>query len=146
MKEMGIGVKLTPIDFGTMIAKTSQSFDYEASIMGFTGGGDPSGGKAIYKSDGRLHVWNPGQKKPATPWEARVDELMALQEKTFDPVQRKAYIDEMQVLFAEERPLIYLVTPNAYVGLKNKWRNTLKNSRGYMTYRLEELWAEKELP
>jgi peptide/nickel transport system substrate-binding protein len=146
MKELGIEVKLTPIDFGTMIAKTSQSFEYEASIMGFTGGGDPSGGKAIYKSDGRLHVWNPGQKKPATPWEARIDQLFNLQEKTFDPVQRKAYIDEMQVIFAEERPLLYLVTPNAYLGLKNKWQNTLQDSRGILTFRLEELWAEKEQP
>jgi peptide/nickel transport system substrate-binding protein len=146
MKELGIRMKLTPIDFGTMIARTSQSFDYEASIMGFTGGGDPSGGKAIYQSDGRLHVWNPGQKTPATPWEARVDELMRLQEKTFDPAQRKDYIDEIQVIFATERPLLYLVTPNSYVGLKNKWHNTLKNRQGYLTYRLEELWAEKEAP
>lgn len=146
MRELGIQIKISPIDFGTLIAKTSQTFDYEASIMGFTGGGDPSGGKVIYLSSGRMHLWNPNQKTPATPWEKRVDELMALQEKEFDPVKRKLVIDEMQNIFAEERPLLFLVTPNTYLGLKNKWKNTLVNKSGFITYRIEELWAEEKKP
>jgi peptide/nickel transport system substrate-binding protein len=146
MKDLGINVKISYIDFGTMIARVSQSFDYDAGIMAFTGGGDPSGGKAIYKSDGRLHIWYPNQQSPATTWEARIDQLMDEQEKTFDPVQRKKLIDEMQDIFAVQRPLIFLVTPNTYLGLKDKWHNTKKNLLGYLTFRLEELWAEPEQP
>ncbi|NJK90857.1 MAG: ABC transporter substrate-binding protein [Blastochloris sp.] len=118
MKKLGIFVKISPIEFSTLIARVSQTFDYEASIMGFTGGGDPSGGKAIYLSSGRMHLWNPNQPKPATPWEARIDTLMELQEKSFDPAQRKAYVDEIQSILAEERPLLFLVTPDTYLGLK----------------------------
>jgi peptide/nickel transport system substrate-binding protein len=127
-----------------MMARTGQSFDYDSGIMGFTGGGDPSGGKAIYLSSGRMHLWNPSQKTPATPWEARIDELMSLQEKTFDPARRKALIDEMQVIFAEQRPLIFLVTPNTYLGLKDKWHNTKKDLRGYLVFKQEELWADPD--
>ncbi|MDR2462860.1 MAG: ABC transporter substrate-binding protein [Verrucomicrobiales bacterium] len=145
MRELGIGVKISYIDFGTMLARTEAS-DYEAGIMGFTGGGDPSGGKAIYKSSGRMHLWNPSQKTPATPWEARVDELMDLQERTFDPQKRKALIDEMQDIFAVQRPLIFLVTQNTYLGLKNKWRNTKRDLNGFIVFKLEEIWAEPEQP
>ncbi|MDR0532867.1 MAG: ABC transporter substrate-binding protein [Verrucomicrobiales bacterium] len=144
MKDLGINVKISYIDFGTMMARTGQSFDYDSGIMGFTGGGDPSGGKAIYLSSGRMHLWNPSQKTPATPWEARIDELMSLQEKTFDPARRKTLIDEMQVIFAEQRPLIFLVTPNTYLGLKDKWHNTKKDLRGYLVFKQEELWADPD--
>jgi len=144
--ELGITIKISPIDFGTQIARTSQSYNYEAAIMGFTGGGDPSGGKVIYLSSGRMHLWYPNQPTPATPWEKRVDDLMALQEKEFDHTKRKTYIDEIQTIFAEERPLIFLVTPNTYVGLKNKWKNILKNNQGYLTFRIEEIWADEVTP
>lgn len=144
MKALGIQVKLSYVDFGTMIARTSQSFDYEAGIMGFTGGGDPSGGKAIYLSSGRLHLWYPEQPQPATAWEARIDQIMALQERTFDFAERKKLIDELQVIIAEERPLIFLVTPNTYLGLRAKWRNALFDTRGRIVLRMDELWEDTQ--
>lgn len=141
MKDLGISVRLTTLDFGTMIARTSQTFNYEAGIMGFTGGGDPSGGKAIYRSDGRLHLWHPSQESPATEWEARIDEIMDLQERTFDYRKRKALIDELQEIFAVERPLIFLVTPNTYLGIKNKWRNLFQDARGRTIYEMDTIWT-----
>lgn len=142
MRLLGIKIKLSYIDFGTLIARTGQTFDYEAGIMGFTGGGDPSGGKAMYLSSGRLHLWYPQQKTPATEWEARIDAIMEQQEKTFDPAARKKLIDEMQSIFAEERPLTFLVTPNAYAGLKTKWHNTLTDIRGHLAVKIDEIWEE----
>jgi peptide/nickel transport system substrate-binding protein len=143
MRELGIRVKLTTIDFGTLIARTTQGFNYEAGIMGFTGGGDPSGGKAIYRSDGRMHLWYPGQTKPNTPWEAKIDSLMDQQERTFDPVRRKELVDEMQEIMAVERPLIFLVTPDTYLGVKNKWQNLFKDVRDRITYQTETLWTRE---
>ncbi|MDX2286149.1 MAG: ABC transporter substrate-binding protein [Bacteroidia bacterium] len=142
MRALGIQVKLSYIDFGTLIARTGQTFDYEAGIMGFTGGGDPSGGKALYLSSGRLHLWHPQQNSPATEWEARVDAIIEEQEKTFDPLARKRLIDEMQTLIAMERPLIFLVTPNAFVGLKTRWKNTLQDTRGRLVVKIDEIWED----
>lgn len=149
MRKLGIRVKVSYLDFGTLIARSSQTFEYEAAMMGFTGGGDPSGGKAIFMSDGRLHIWNPEQPEPATEWEARVDDLMRRQAREFEYPARKKLVDEMQVIFAEERPLIFLVTPNAYLGLKTRWQNTLKDLRGRTILPLDEIWdaaASPELP
>jgi peptide/nickel transport system substrate-binding protein len=150
MKALGIGVKLALIDFGTMLARINQTYDYDAGIMAFSGGdGDPSGGKAIYRSDGRLHVWNPSQRQPATAWEARVDELMDLQEKVFDYQRRKALVDEIQLILAEQRPLLFLVTPTKYLGIKNRWHNLQKDLQGHMIKledRIDEIWADEEQP
>ncbi len=142
MAELGIEVKLQFIDFGTLITKISDSFNYEASLLGLTGGaGDPAGGMDIYSSGGRLHMWYPQQKEPATEWEGRIDELMQLQLKTLDEKKRKEYFDEVQYLMTENVPFIYLVTPNSYVGLKNKWQNIEIPKIGSLIWNLDELWA-----
>ncbi len=144
MKAAGITVKLKFMDFGTMISKIDNTFDYDAAMMGFTGGGDPSGGKAIYRSDGFLHVWNPRQKSPATAWEKRVDEIMDLQEVQMDPKERKNSIFEMQKIFADELPLLYLVTPISYSGISKKWDNVKVPPTGPIIWNIDELYLKAE--
>lgn len=144
MRAIGIEVRLKFMDFGTMISKIDNTFEYEAALMGFTGGGDPSGGKAIYRSDGFLHVWNPRQKSPATEWERRVDEIMDAQEVEFDPARRKALVDEMQNIFSRELPLLFLVTPMSYSGVSEKWRNVRVPPVGSVIWNIDELYAPGE--
>ena len=140
MRAVGIEVKLKFMDFGTMISKIDNTFEYEAALMGFTGGGDPSGGKAIYRSDGFLHVWNPRQKTPATDWEKRIDEIMDAQEVEFDPDKRKALIDEMQNIFSTELPLLFLITPMSYSGVSKKWENVRVPPIGSVIWNIDELY------
>ncbi len=140
MKAVGIDVRLKFLDFGTIISKIDNTFDYEAAMMGFTGGGDPSGGKAIYRSDGFLHVWNPRQKSPATEWEKRIDEIMDRQEIEMNPEARKRLIFEMQSIFSEELPLLYLVTPMSYSGISGEWRNVRIPPLGSIIWNIDELY------
>lgn len=123
MKELGITVKLQFEDFGSFVKKIAESYNYEAGLLGFTGGGDPVGGMSIYCSTGRLHQWYPNQTKPATAWEAKIDELMTKQLKTLDEKKRYEYYAEVQAIMAEQMPLIYLVTPKTYYGMKTRWQN-----------------------
>lgn len=144
MRALGIKVTLSMLDFGTLINRVSDTFDYEAAMMGFTGGGDPSGGKAIYRSDGRLHVWHPEQSQPGTRWEGRIDQIMAEQERTLDEARRIALIHELQEIFSDQLPLLFLITPNAYAGIRNKWRNVDVPALGSIVWNLDELWAEAQ--
>ena len=146
MKALGMEVKLTYLDFGNLIAKTSATFDYEAALIGFTGGNDPSGGKAIYRSDGRLHLWNPQQAEPATDWEAAVDALMDAQQRTLDEEQRIALIHQMQDIFSEELPLIFLITPTVYTGIKEHWQNVNPPPSGSLLWNVEALWTNSVKP
>ena len=143
MKAIGISVRLKFLDFGTMISKIDNTFDYDCALMGFTGGGDPSGGKAIYRSDGFLHVWNPRQKSPATPWEKRIDELMDAQEIETNESARKKLIFEMQSIFSEQLPLIFLVTPMSYSGISEGWRNIKVPPYGSIIWNIDEIYSEE---
>ncbi len=141
MQDIGIDVQVQFLDFGTLVTKIQSSFDYEAGLLGFTGGIDPSGGMSIYHSAGRLHQWNPAQPEPATPWEARIDELMVAQLKTLDEDLRRQYWAEVQQIMSEQVPFIYLVTPTNYVGLKNRWQNLKIPAMGPVIWNLDEIWA-----
>lgn len=123
MKDIGIEVKLQFLDFGTFVTKIGESYDYESGMLGFTGGGDPVGGMSIFLSSGRMHQWYPSQKTPATPWEARIDELMVKQLRTLNLAERKKYWFEVQRIMSEQVPFIYLITPNSFVGVKDRWVN-----------------------
>ncbi|MCS7064532.1 MAG: ABC transporter substrate-binding protein [Methylacidiphilales bacterium] len=141
MRHLGIDVRLQFMDFGSLVNKISETYDYEAGLLGFTGGGDPHGGMSIYHSSGRLHQWHPNQKSPATDWEKRIDWLMEAQLKTLDQAQRKAYYDEVQLIMSEQLPFIYLVTPNTYFGIKNRWANVqLPPSTGSPEWNLEAFY------
>ena len=142
MAAIGIDVELNFIDFGTLITKISDSFNYESCLLGLTGGtGDPASGMDIYSSGGRLHMWHPQQESPATEWEARIDHLMRLQVTTLDQAKRKEYFDEVQLIMSRQVPFIYLVTPNSYVGIKNRWQNIEVPKLGSLIWNLDELWA-----
>ncbi len=141
MRDLGITVNLAFLDFGTFVGKIQDSFDYEAGLLGLTGGGDPAGGMSVFSSKGRLHQWYPNQKTPATPWEARIDELMSLQLRTLDYATRRKYFDEVQKIMSDETPYIYLVTANPYVGLKDRWKNIKIPPLGSLVWNLDELWT-----
>ena len=105
---------------------------------------DPSGSKALYLSSGEYHQWYPEQPAPVTEWEARIDELIGLQERTLDEAQRVNYMHEVQAILAEELPLLYGFTPYGYAGVKNKWRNIYVPSAGTILWNIEEIWEGSE--
>lgn len=142
MKQLGIEVRLQPLDFNTFVGKVMSSYDYEAGLLGLTGSWDPQGGWSVYHSAGRLHMWHPGQKTPATEWEARVDELMERQLRTLDEEERRRAIFEVQDILARELPMIYTVTVNSYEGLQDRWRNLDPPPTGSLVWNNDEIWAE----
>jgi len=143
MAELGIDVELQFLDFNTIINKTSDSFDYEACMLGLGGGApDPYAGKDILMSGGRMHFTNPQQSEPGTEWEARIDELMREIGRHTDVETRKAYFFEVQAIMAEEQPMIFLVSAKDFVGYRNRWQNIEPTALGGLTWNLESLWAE----
>lgn len=145
MKAIGVKLKIVFLDFGTLLNRIDAN-EYEFTSMGFTGGGDPSGGKQIYRSSGRMHPWNPSQPKPATEWEAQVDAIMDAQEREFDEKKRIDLFYQMQSIFSEELPLLFLYTPDTYVGLKKGWRNVGISTSSPPIWNLDEIYAEEAKP
>lgn len=121
MRKIGFDVSLQVLDFNDILTRTNESFDYEACLLGLGAGTPPhpSMGRNVWVTTGRMHNWNPEQKTPATPWEAKVDELYHAMTRTFDVAEQKKLHDEMQAIWCENQPTIYLVTSKRFVGVRN---------------------------
>jgi peptide/nickel transport system substrate-binding protein len=141
LRDIGIRLTLSMADFSAVLRRTGNTFDYEMSFIGFTGGGDPSGGKALYLSSGHLHLWHPAQKSPATEWEAQIDALISKSDVELDESRRIELIHQMQHVFAEAVPLIYTVVPLTYAGVRNHWRNIQVPPVGSLLWNIDEIWS-----
>jgi peptide/nickel transport system substrate-binding protein len=121
---VGIKVNLVSLDFRSLIERISQSFRYEACLLGLTNYDlDPNSQMNVWLSAASNHQWYPNQQKPATAWEAEIDRLMQAQASTEVREKRKAYFDKVQKIASEEAPLIYLVTKNSLSAFSAKVQN-----------------------
>ncbi len=123
LARLGMQVILAPEAFNTLVNKLVESYQWEAVVLGLTGGIDPHNGQNVWKSSGSLHMWNPKQAHPATRWEAEVDRYFNLAATTVDQNRRRDYYFKYQEIIAEEVPVIYTAIPNAYVAVRNKFGN-----------------------
>jgi len=113
---MGIGVKVNVVtlDFPSLIERMTRTHDYEACLLGLVNTDlDPNAQMNVWLSSADSHQWNPGQKTPATAWEARIDQLMRAQASSLDQKKRKQDFDEVQEIVWHQEPFIYLVNKNA---------------------------------
>jgi peptide/nickel transport system substrate-binding protein len=75
---------------------------------------DPAGNLDFWLSSGSSHLWNIGQKMPATEWEQRIDTLMLEQAGTLDLMRRQALFTDVQRILAENLPALYFAAPRLY--------------------------------
>jgi peptide/nickel transport system substrate-binding protein len=112
--KIGIHVNVVTLDFPSLIARMTQTFDYEAILLGLTNVGlDPNEEMNVWLSSSENHQWNPQEKAPETAWEAEIDRLMRLQASSSDPEKRKEAFDRVQEIAVDQQPFIYLVNHNA---------------------------------
>ncbi len=118
--KIGIKVNVLTLDFPSMIERMTQSFNYEAALLGLTNVDvDPNAQMTVWMSSGDNHQWNPQEKTPETPWEAEIDRLMQEQASSVDFKVRKAAFDKVQEIVADQAPFIYLVNKNALMAISN---------------------------
>jgi peptide/nickel transport system substrate-binding protein len=114
LQKIGIHVNVVTLDFPSLIERMTQTFDYEAIILGLTNVDlDPNGEMNVWLSSSENHQWNPQQKTPETPWEAEIDRLMRAQASTSDAKKRKEAFDRVQEIVVEQEPFIFLINKNA---------------------------------
>ncbi len=119
LKKLGMQVSVVPLEFRSFVQRVTQSHDYEAAVMGLVSGdADPNSEMNVWMSSGVTHLWNLGEKTPATPWEAELDKLMQQQVTTLNYKARKKLYDRVQEIVAEQLPIICVASPNILVGSK----------------------------
>jgi peptide/nickel transport system substrate-binding protein len=114
LQKIGIHVNVVTLDFPSLIERMTQSFDYEAIILGLTNVDlDPDSEMNVWLSSSANHQWNPQQKTPESTWEAEIDQRMREQASSSDLNKRKAAFDRVQEIVVEEQPFIFLINKDA---------------------------------
>lgn len=123
LKKVGITVRLQSVDFQKYLTKLSETYDWDSTVVSFGVDSFPIQGSNVWPSDGDLHFWNPHQTKPATAWEARVDELYHAGYVTRDHDKAAKVWTEFQQTLLDNAPVFQLVHRDVFVAYKNKWGN-----------------------
>ncbi|TGG87269.1 ABC transporter substrate-binding protein [Geotoga petraea] len=120
LSKLGIEVTFRPVQFNTLVGQMF-SENWDAIIIGLTGGDDPAWGSNVWALDGGLHFWNwsPEVQDWVDPEdyyvseaERRIDEIMRVNKSIFDEEKLQALWDEWQMLIAENQILVYTVSQN----------------------------------
>ena len=140
LDKLGIKVHFLPMDFNNLVNRMVSSYDWEAVIMGLTGGIEPHGGRNVWHSSGQLHLWNPRQKTPETSWEKEIDDIFEKAACELDNKKRKVLYDRWQTIVSEEVPFVYLVNPAALYAVRNRFGNLKPTGYGGVFHNIEEIY------
>jgi len=123
LKQLGMKVNFLALEFNTLVTQLNSTYDWDAIVLGLTGGTEPHFGKNVWHSTGGLHMWYPMQKTPATDWEKRIDEIFTLGVQELDENKRKVLYDEFQLIITQQLPLIYTVLNSDLFAIRNRFGN-----------------------
>jgi len=143
LESLGMKVNFIALEFNVLVGKLTSTFDWDAVLIGLTGGIEPHFGKNVWESSGQLHMWNPKQETPQTPWEKRVDEIFNQGVQELDENKRKKFYDEWQLIVSQEVPLIYTVLGADIFAVRNKFGNLHPTSYGGAFHNLDEIYVRK---
>lgn len=122
--KLGIAMQIAPIDLKGVTERWSDTFDYDAILMGTSQTGtDPAGFITFLKSSGSVHQWHPKQTKPATEWEAKIDQLTTSLAEDPNRDARHRVFSEIQAIMAEETPVISIVSRHVVTAANSRVGN-----------------------
>jgi peptide/nickel transport system substrate-binding protein len=121
--KLGMRVDYRPLDFTTLVEKLDHTFDWDAVLIGFTGTIEPNNGANLLRSSGNLHLWNPNQTTPATPWEAEIDGLLDQGSRDLDEHKRAQYYWRIQGILQEQLPMIETIRQTQFIAYKRFLQN-----------------------
>jgi peptide/nickel transport system substrate-binding protein len=142
LEKLGMKVNFLSLEFNTLVSKLNATFEWDAIILGLTGGIEPHFGKNVWNSNGQLHLWYPQQGSPATEWERRVDEIFLKGVQELEEHKRKEYYDEFQVIIATQLPVIYTVLDARLSAVRNKFGNLQPANYGGVFHNIEEIYIK----
>jgi len=119
LANLGIRVNYRPLEFTTLVEKLDSTFDWDCVLIGFTGTIEPNNGANFLRSSGNLHLWDPAEPKPATPWEAEIDRLLEAGTAEMDVKKRAPYYWRIQQILHEQLPIMETVRQERFDAYKN---------------------------
>lgn len=144
LEKLGMKVNFLPVDFNSLVTRVNATKDWEAIMLGLTGGIDPHFGKNVWTTTGHLHLWNLGSPRSVYPWEKEVDRIFEEAARTIDQKKRKKLYDKWQEIFCENQPMIFTVTSAVLYATKDKFGNLKPTVHGGLFHNIEEIYIIKK--
>jgi peptide/nickel transport system substrate-binding protein len=144
LEDIGIKVNFLSLEFNNLVRKLTSTFEWDAIVIGLTGGIEPHFGRNVWHSSGHLHMWYPVQESPQTDWEARIDKIFDQGVQELNRQKRKRLYDEWQRIVSDELPMIYTVLPATIFAVRNKFGNLRPTSFGGAFHNLEEIYIKQK--
>lgn len=147
LSKIGIQVDFTPLAWNTYTDKLANTLDWDASMLGLTGGLEPNDGANVWAPEGGLHMFNQkpqtGQKPiegwEVAPWEAKIGQLYIQAARELDETKRKAIYAETQKITQENLPFIYLVNPYSLSAVRDRFQGIKFSSLGGAFWNIQEI-------
>lgn len=116
-KDVGIDVQLRVIEWATFLKEFINPGNFDATILGWTGGPEPD----------QYNIWHssktgPGQLNFIGFKNAEVDRVLEDGRRVFAQKQRKVFYDRFQEILAEEQPYTFLYIPEALPAISRRFR------------------------
>ncbi len=153
LAKIGITVDFQPISFNALVSKLSNSLDWEAHILGFSGGGvEPQSGFNIWSPDGTLHTFNqkalPGQDpiegRVVADWEQEIGRLYIKGSQELNEDKRKEIYAQTQLIAQEQLPFIHLINQLSLVAVRDRVQGVKFSSLGGWSWNIHELQLSEE--
>lgn len=153
LEKIGMKIDFNPVDFRIITDKLDNSKQWDATLLGFTGGAEPNSAINLWATDGDSHMFNKGpvgDEKPfegreVADWEKKIHSLMIQGAQELDEVKRKAIYAEYQQLVQEQLPLIHLTVPLYLVAVRDRVENVQPSSLAGSTGVSGALWNVEQL-
>ncbi len=144
---LGITVNFKPIEFNTLVNRTSSSLDYEAVIIALTSNPyEPHSGYNVWNSWGTLHMFNQrtenDKKDDRFDFEVQLDEIYDKAPLILDFEKRKELYNKYQEIVYENRPFIYLYSPTNIVAVRKRLGNVYPTQLGGVLHNIEEIYLK----
>lgn len=125
LAKVGVRITLTPLDFNTLITRYRSDFQYDACLLGQGSAvpADPGMGQNVWRSSGPTHYWRVRSPRPATPEEARVDDLIQQVVYTRDVAARKASWRELMQIVNEQCWFVWLPVMELKIPVRARFGN-----------------------
>jgi len=116
-KDIGVEVKLRVIEWATFLKEFINPGNFDATILGWTGGPEPD----------QYNIWHSSKTGPRQLnfinfQNAEVDRLLEDGRRVFAEKERKAYYDRFQEILAEEQPYTFLYVGEALPAVSKRFR------------------------
>src|SRR5579883_52779 len=145
--KIGMQVDFTPLAWNTYTDKLSNTLDWDAALMGLTGGIEPNEGANVWYPTGGLHMFNQkpqaGQKPiqgwEVAPWEEEIGKLYIQGARELDEAKRKAIYGETQRITQEYLPLIHMVGAYSMEAVRDRVHGIKYSALGGALWNIYEL-------